>query len=68
MEMNSLKRKKKPQAAKKPRTWFPKQISKAEYRERHAAHLERQRRMGIAEADLETSFDGRGELSRMGRA
>lgn len=66
--MNPGKRKRKPQPAGKKRTWFPKKISKAEYRERHAVHLERQRRMGIAEADLETSFDGRGELSRMGRA
>ena len=66
--MKVPKRKKRKQVPKKEREWWPKQISREEYKKRHAIHLERQRRMGIAEADLETRHDGRGELSRMGRA
>lgn len=58
--MSPGKRKREAAAPKKKRTWFPKQITKAEYKRRHALHVERQRRMGIADEDMEiTTADGK---------
>ena len=63
--MNKLnKRKPQPKQATKERTWWPKQISRAEYERRHAEHIERMSRMGIAKIDMAEPLDGRGELRR----
>ena len=66
--MTPNKRKKKKRAPTRKREWFPKQITNAEYKRRHALHVERQRRMGISDEQMDAVIDGRGELSRMGRA
>lgn len=48
----------------KARTWSPKQLSKQEFERRHAEHVERQRKMGLSDAEIELSLEGRGELAR----
>lgn len=50
--MKPGKRKHTAAAPRKERTWFPKQITKAEYKKRHAVHCKRQRRMGVPDAEM----------------
>lgn len=56
MAMRPGKRKSQPRK-KEVRKWFPKLITKAEYKKRHAAHVKRQRRMGVEDTDMK--IDGR---------
>ena len=42
-----------PDQAKSKRKWFPKLLSRAEWKRRHAIHVERQRKMGISEEDID---------------
>ena len=56
--MRPGKRKSKPRK-KEVRTWWPKQISKEEYKKRHGAFVKLQRKMGIADKDMGTDISGR---------
>lgn len=52
-------KRKSPPRKKEVRTWWPKQITKEEYKKRHAAFVKLQRKMGIADEDMETEIGGR---------